>query len=115
MPYVIVKRDPEKVPLQEISQLGRSIPEIVAKHLKVAGEPLSPEDISMYFEDFGRDDVHHRDVQIVVQANFYPERAAGLESKAYFIAREIHESSVSGLPSLSVWIQLFSGGYFETK
>lgn len=115
MPKVFVRHTLEALPETIIKQLCESIPRLVADGLWVVGGELEAGDVSVDFSLFGPHDVHGRDVEIEVRANYYPERAEGLNEKARELALAIHQSTASGLRSMSVWITLAHGGYFETS
>lgn len=117
MPLVLVARDPKIIEDHVLKTIAKSIPWIVAKYLSVEDNLqacLAASDIEVRFIDFGKFDVHNRSMEITIQANYFQERNVGLVEKAKAIAREIHESTSCGIPSMSVWIQLIHAGYWQT-
>lgn len=111
MPYVFVKRG-TKVPDDVLALLALHIPLIVAQNLNIASRPLSSAHVDVFFSDFSRWDKTSADLQVIIQAHKYPERAA---LNCDDIAAAIHkhlDAYVDPLKfSSAVWLQLIDGGY----
>ena len=122
MPFAKVMFDKEKVGEADLRKLGKLLPRIIAKHLGVPGTSaeLSPLDIEIEFSSFGPFDIHHKDIQIIIWANQYPERAGSLDARRRAIHDElvfVMSSGSAGVNSYRincfVWVLLQRGSYSE--
>ena len=122
MPFAKVMFDEEKVGERDLRKLGELLPYIIAKHLGIGGTSanLSPGDIEIEFSSFGPFDIHSKDVQIIIWANEYPERAVDLDARRRAISDHLAHSMSSGSTGINsrrincfVWILLQQGSYSE--
>ncbi len=121
MPFAKVMFDKEKVGEADLRKLGKLLPRIIAEHLGVPGTSaeLSSSDIEIEFSSFGPFDIHHKDIQIIIWANEYPERAANLDARRRAIndhlAHLMMSSGSYGVNSREiscfVWVLLQQGSY----
>lgn len=114
MPLVEVDRDPKVVTDEILKPLVDGLPEMVASTLTCddADGHLTPEDIKIRVRDFGPYDKHHYDVEVIILANFYPQRGKTLELRRRVICNEVKyllRSKVHGF----VWVNLTDGSFGE--
>ena len=120
MPLVQVRFGPRMD--AQITGVARSLPAVIAKHLDVPGTSgaLEAEDIEVWVQAHGPYDQprisedHSSDLQIVVSANEYPNRAANLEERNQQIGEEIKALLPPALQDIRmfVWINLIPTASF---
>ncbi len=70
-------------------QFVNNLPEVIAETLSTGhgtkGE-LKPDEIGVFVRSFGRYDIHHYDIEVLILANDYPERLNNLNDRAKDLA-----------------------------
>ncbi len=114
MPLVVVNRNPEKLNGEQLKILIDSLPESVASTLtcKDPGGELMVQDIEVWVQDFGPNDINTKDVEIIIWANLYPERLATLDLRRKMLCNSVRcvlPKEIKGF----VWILLQPGSFGE--
>jgi len=134
MPFVWVRIEGQWRVLKPVKKLVKNLPSIVAKALSVPGTEgeLSPNDIEVKVESFGLieeaegssgftridvsgdvlRDIHTKDIEIIIWANDYPERAKNLDQRREQIIKEVRKFIPPDITGF-VWVLLQPGSYGE--
>jgi len=136
MPFVWVRTEDQWKILRQVEKLVENLPSIVAKALSVPGTEgeLLPNEIEVKVELFGeiregknssgltyvdlRDsaevlkDIHTKNIEIIIWANDYPERAKNLDQRRKQIIKEVRKFIPPDITGF-VWVLLQPGSYGE--
>jgi len=111
MPLVVVRYKEEQVLEDILTKLARELPDIVASALNTPEHKdgtLTPDDIEVWVQKSGKYDVNTKDLEIIIWANFYPERQTNLEGRKQTIIDDVrtffadYDRNLSGF----VWVLL---------
>jgi hypothetical protein len=111
MPYVFVYVKPElydqiKLLRQFVNNLPGAIAEALSTGPGTEGE-LKPEEIEVKVFPFGPMDIHHYDIEVIILANDYPERAKSLDDRASNLANNVPRSiTMAAMQSLGPHITI---------
>lgn len=121
MPLVVISRNPEVVDDYNLAALTSKITWIVAKALNIPNSPfvLTKYDIEVWTRDTGVFDQGTKDLEIIIFANFYPERAQNLDARQVVITEEVKKilgkqySAEKKKPKGFVWVLLQPASFGE--
>lgn len=118
MPLVVARYKPDRVPDYVMVALTAALPEIVvlALHVEEDSEAhLSVEHIMVDTQEIGRFAVNANCLDITIEANEYPGRAANLDERRMGIVAAIRGVLADYDLNITcgVWVRLFRGSYEE--
>ena len=119
MPLVLVSHRSGVLDPTTLVRISRSLQVIVAGALNVEENKqarLFPEDIEVRVQESSVFDQNHKDLEIVVFANQYPERLANLDERTQKIKDELRYSMRNSITfpfSGYVWVLLTPGSFCE--
>lgn len=111
MPLVVIRRRKETVTDERLRHIVTYLPLFVAEGLTCTAGALTPDDIMIQADDVGPfDSANLKDVNVIVYAHDYPERAADLDRRRDGISQEL--VGLLGVQhSWYVWIFLEKSSY----
>lgn len=115
LPLVLVNRDPGALNDNELQEIVRVLPNIVAKAL-TCDDPdgkLTERDVEVLTRDFGPFDTSTKDFEIIIWANLYPERQKNLNSRTEEIYLKLSSFTPRRIIKGFVWVLLQPGSFRE--
>ncbi|MDO8435907.1 MAG: hypothetical protein Q7S82_00780 [bacterium] len=114
MPLVVVNKNPEKIDCGLLERLVDRLPGLVASALTCEHPDggLEAQDVEVWVQDFGPNDINTTDVEIIIWANLYPERQANLDDRREKICKGVRlilPKMIKGF----VWVILNPGSFGE--
>ena len=119
MPLVVVRYKPDRVPDHVMEALTRALPEIVTLALHVEADPeahLTVDEIFVDTQEIGRFAVNANCLDIMIDANDRPGRAADFDARRQGIAADVRGVlfDYSDLNiTCGVYVRLVRGSYEE--
>ncbi len=111
MPQAYIARDLAVVDDKTLRQIVELLQPVAAVALSVKGVgELNARDILVEVKDFGPFDRHARDLQIIILAHEYPERAHNIDERTAQIAMYLGKMIPKGV-SYSIWCILGTSSY----
>lgn len=114
MPKVMVGYDKVRVYPYHLENMSARLPEIIAQALDVPKREearLKSEDVEIEFREFGRYDVHNKDIEIIVLASYFEERWHDLEGVRLPMIKARLKSFLN--QSFFVYVRLNHSGFIE--
>lgn len=118
MPLVTITHSPN-VPSDRLVEWGRDLTVIIAEELHFAGNinaHLKPEQVTVKFLAYGPNDINTIPLEVRIEAQYFPERAANKSMRLERIKRRACTSK--SFPQLSedtckgfLWLVLVEGAY----